>query len=193
MAEVDRRGFLRLLRRSDTAEDAPEDAPEAAPSPPEDPEIRQLADLTERLLADLDAQDEERLAEAEVLNAAYDRAYMRVTSGHIVFSVVTGTSAFMKTSDVVALETPPEIENDRGHGARVPGVIRAHHPADLPHVTRTYGFRFPPDSPLITAIRTACDLPEPEPEPEEEERTDAAAEGTEAVESRSEPTDAEQV
>lgn len=182
MAEVDRRGFLRLLRRSD----ADEEPAEPAPSPPPDPEIAQLADLTERLLADLDAQDEERLAEAEVLNAAYDRSYMRVTSGHIVFSVVTGISAWMKTSDVVSLEAQPPVENDRGHGPRVSAVIRAHHPADLPTVTRTYGFRFPVDSPLITAIRTACDLPEPEPEAEEEE-------GAEAVEAETEATDSEQV
>ena len=171
MAEVDRRGFLRLLRRSDP--DGEETA-EAAPAPPEDPEIRQLADLTARLLADLDAEDEEQLVEAEVLTSAYDRAYLRVTAGHIVFSIVTGMSGFMKTTDVVALETQPPIEDDRGHGPRVPSVIRAHHPADLPTMTRTYGFRFPPDSAVLTAIRTACDLPEPEPEPEEEEEETAA-------------------
>lgn len=187
MAEVDRRGFLRLLRRSDTDEEADEAAP---PAPPEDPEIRQLADLTGRLLADLDAQDEEQLAEAALLNAAYDRAYMRVTSGHIVFSVATGISGWMKTGDVVALETQPAVENDRGHGPRVLAVIRAHHPADLPNVTRTYGFRFEPDSPLITAIRTACDLPEPEPEPEQEPEAD---EGAAAVEASTETTDTEEV
>ena len=166
MGEVDRRGFLRLLRQSETGE---EEVVEPTAAPPEDPEIRQLADLTERLLSDLDAQEEEQFLEAEVLTTAYDRAYMRVTSGHIVFSVVTGVSAFMKTADVTALETQPPVENDRGHGPRVVGVIRAHHPADLPTVTRTYGFRFPAESPLILAIRAACDLPEPEPEPEGEE------------------------
>jgi hypothetical protein len=64
------------------------------------------------------------------------------------------------------LRTEPPVENDRGHGARVLGILHAHHPADLPNVTRSYTFRFPADSPLISAIRTACDLPEPEPEPE---------------------------
>ena len=193
MAEVDRRGFLRMLRRSDPdAPDPDADENEAAPAPPEDPDIRQLADLTARLLADLDAENEAQLAEAAVLNAAYDRTYIRVTSGHIVFSVITGISAFMKTSDVVALETEPEIENDRGHGARVPAVIRAHHPADLPNVTRTYGFRFPADSPLIAAIRTACDLPEPEPEPEEEEAAQPEADaGAGAGPAESDTTDAD--
>lgn len=171
MGEVDRRNFLRLLRRSDTDEEKVE---ETRPAPPEDPEIRQLADLTERLLSDLDAQEEEQLIEAEVLTTAYDRAYMRVTSGHIVYSVVTGISAFMKTGDVIALETGSPIDNDRGHGPRVVGVIRAHHPADLPSVTRTYGFRFPVESPLMAAIRAACDLPEPEPEPEEGEEAGPA-------------------
>jgi hypothetical protein len=172
MAEVDRRGFLRLLRRSDKDEE--EAAPEAEPAP--DPEIAQLAALTESLLADLEAGDEERLAEAELLTEPYDRAYMRVTSGHIVFSVVTGVSAFMKTSDVVAFETRPPIENDRGHGTRVVGSVRAHHPADLPTVTRSYAFRFPAESPLIPAIRTACNLPEPEPEPELEARAEEGVE-----------------
>ena len=166
MAEMDRRGFLRL-RRSDKDE-SPEEA-----APPPDPDIVQLADLTARLLADLDAQDEEQLAEGELLTGAYDRAYMRVTSGHIVSSFITGLSVFMKTGDVEALKTEPPVENDRGHGARVFGIIHAHHPADLPAVTRSYGFRFPVDSPLIGAIRTACDLPEPEPEPEPEESVDA--------------------
>lgn len=47
------------------------------------------------------------------------------------------------------------------------GVIGAHHPADLPTVTRSYTFRFPAESQLVAAIRTACDLPEPEPEPDD--------------------------
>jgi len=32
----------------------------------------------------------------------------------------------------------------------------------LEHITRSYGFRFREDSPLLAAIRTACNLPEPE-------------------------------
>ena len=162
MAELDRRGFLRL-RRSEKDESTEEAAP-----PPPDPEILQLADLTASLLADLDAQDEEQLAEAELLTGAYDRAYMRVTTGHIVSSFITGLSVFMRTGDVTAFQTDPPVENDRGQGARIFGIIHAHHPADLPTVTRSHTFRFPVDSPLITAIRTACDLPEPEPEEPEE-------------------------
>ncbi|MEW6475982.1 MAG: hypothetical protein AB1679_27310 [Actinomycetota bacterium] len=167
MGEVDRRGFLRL-RRSDKDE-----AAEAAPPPP-DPEILQLAEHTTALLADLDAADEEQLAEGTLLTGAYDRAYMRVTTGHIVSSFATGLSVFMETGDVEALHTEPPVENDRGHGPRVLGIIHAHHPADLPTVTRSYTFRFPVDSPLIPAIRTACDLPEPEPEPEEAEEPGGA-------------------
>jgi hypothetical protein len=169
MPEMDRRGFLRF-RRSDKEESAEEAAP-----PPPDPEIVALADLTASLLADLDAQNEEQLVEAELLTSAYDRAYMRVTSGHIVSSFVTGPSVFMKTGDVKAFVTESPVDNDRGHGPRVLGVLRAHHPADLPTVTRSYAFRFAADSPLIAAIRTACDLPEPEPEPE-----DSAEESEEA-------------
>lgn len=163
MGEMDRRGFLRL-RRSDKDE-----SPEEAAPPPPDPEMQALADLTASLLTDLDAQDEEQLVEAELLTSAYDRAYMRVTSGHIVSSFVTGLSVFMRTGDVKAFETQPPAENDRGHGGRVLGVLHTHHPADLPTVTRSHAFRFPVDSPLIAAIRTACDIPEPEPEPEEPE------------------------
>src|SRR5581483_1999426 len=170
MAEMDRRGFLRL-RRSDKDETAEEAAP-----PPPDPEITQLADLTASLLADLDAEGEEQLAEAELLTSAYDKAYMRVTSGHIVSSFATGFSVFMKTGDVKAFETEPPIENDRGHGARVLGVLHAHHPADLPNVTRSHAFRFPADSSLIAAIRTACDIPELEPEPEPEAEPEASGE-----------------
>lgn len=174
MPEMDRRGFLRL-RRSDKEESAEEAAP-----PPPDPEIVGLADLTASLLADLDAQDEEQLVEAELLTSAYDRAYMRVTSGHIVSSFATGPSVFMRTGDVKAFETQPPVANDRGHGPRVLGVLHAHHPADLPTVTRSHAFRFAADSPLIAAIRTACNLPEPEPEPEESEEDEEAgsAQGT---------------
>jgi hypothetical protein len=174
MPEMDRRGFLRL-RRADKEESAEEAAPR-----PLDPEIVALADLTTSLLADLEAQDEEQLVEGEVLTSAYDRAYMRVTTGHIVSSFVTGLSVFMKTGDVKAFVTEPPVTNDRGHGPRILGVLHAHHPADLPNVTRSYAFRFPVDSPLIAAIRTACDLPEPEPEPEESEESEEAgsAQGT---------------
>ena len=169
MPEMDRRGFLRL-RRADKEESGEEAAP-----PPPDPEIVALADLTAALLTDLDAQDEEQLVEAELLTSAYDRAYMRVTSGHIVASFVTGLSVFIKTDDVEAFVTEPPVTDDRGHGPRLLGVLHAHHPADLPNVTRSHAFRFPVDSPLIEAIRTACDLPEPEPEPEEsEEESDEA-------------------
>ena len=163
MGEMDRRGFLRL-RRSDKDE-----SPEEVAPPPPDTEMQALADLTASLLADLDAQDEEQLAEAEVLTSAYDRAYMRVTTGHIVSSFVTGLSIFLRTGDVKVFQTDAPVENDRGHGARVFGIMHAHHPADLPTVTRSHAFRFPVDSPLIAAIRTACDIPEPEPEPEEPE------------------------
>ena len=177
MGEVDRRGFLRMLRR-DKEDEVTE---EAAAPPVEDSEIRQLADLTASLLADLDAAEEEELAAAEVLTGAYDRAYMRVTTGHIVSSFVTGLSVHMKTDDVKIFETHPPVENDRGHGPRVTGILRAHHPADLPTVLRSYTFRFPAESPLVAAIRTACDLPEPEPEPEPDES--AAPEGTDAGQS----------
>jgi hypothetical protein len=170
MGDVDRRGFMRLLRRSDKgAKEAPEETPPA----PEDPEIRQLADLTLSLLADIGAENEEQLAESELLTGAYDRAYMRVTAGHIVFSIVTGFSAFMKTSDVKAFDTEPP-EEARGHGSRVTGILRAHHPADLPTVTRSHSFRFPAESPLLAAIRTACNIPEPEPEEEGEPEAEPA-------------------
>jgi hypothetical protein len=177
MGEMDRRGFLRF-RRSDDDESRVEEPP-----PPPDPEMLALADLTASLLADLDAQGEEELVAAELLTSAYDRAYMRVTSGHIVSSFVTGLSIFMRTGDVQAFETQPPVENDRGHGTRVLGILHTHHPADLPNVLRSHAFRFEVDSPLIAAIRTACDLPEPEPEPEESDeslREEATAAGSPA-------------
>lgn len=171
MGEVDRRGFLRMLRR-DKEDEVSEEA--AAPAP-EDPEILQLADLTTSLLADLDAAEEEELAAGQLLTGAYDRAYMRITTGHIVSSFATGMSVHMTTADVEVFDTAAPVENDRGHGPRVTGVLRAHHPADLPNVLRSYTFRFPAESPLISAIRTACDLPEPEPEPEGDEAEAAGA------------------
>jgi hypothetical protein len=169
MGEMDRRGFLRMLRR-DKEDEVAEEA--AAPSR-EDPEILQLADLTSSLLADLDATEEEELAAGQVLTGAYDRAYMRVTTGHIVSSFATGISVHMRTADVEVFDTAPPVENDRGHGPRITGILRAHHPADLPNILRSYTFRFPAESPLIAAIRTACDLPEPEPEPGTDESESA--------------------
>ena len=109
-----------------------------------------------------------------MLTKAYDAAYLRVTAGYIVYSVVTGFSGIVKTSDVAALDTDPPVEM-KGYGNLVLGVLRFSHPAERPGVLRTFAFRFVEDSPLITAIRTACNLPEPEPEPEaegEEERPD---------------------
>jgi len=163
MAEVDRRGFFRILRRSDdTAEETAEQAAEAAEL---DPQVRELADLTLRLLADVGAENEERLAEGTLLTTPYDLAYMRVTATHIVFAIVTGFSTIIRTADARALDTEPPAESP-GYGPLIYAVLRAHHPADLEHVTRSYGFRFRVDSPLLTAIREACNLPEPEPEPE---------------------------
>ena len=164
MGEVDRRGFLRILRRDKGADETTD---ESAAAPPEDPEIRQLADLTASLLVDFGSEGAEQLAEAPLMTKPYDKAYMRVTAEHIAFSFITGFSTAVKTSDVTALDLEPPEER-AGHGQLVVGVLRAHHPADPPGVTRAYQFRFRPDSPLIEAIRTACDLPEPEPEPEPE-------------------------
>lgn len=163
MAEVDRRGFFRILRRSDaTADEKPEQAGDDAPV---DPQVKELADLTLRLLADVDAENEERLAEGTLMTTPYDLAYMRITATHIVFAIITGFSAIVRTDDVRGLDTEPPAESP-GYGPLIYAVLRAHHPADLPHVTRSYGFRFRADSPLLTAIREACQLPEPEPEPE---------------------------
>jgi len=164
MAEVDRRGFLRLLRRDKGDDDSKQ---EPAETPP-DPDIVQLTELTASLLADVESEGVELIAEAPVLTRPYDKAYMRVTAEHIVFSIITGFSVIIKTSDVTAFDTEPP-EEIRGYGPLVGGVLRAHHPADLPHITRAYLFRFRADSPLLQAIRTACDLPEPEPEPAESE------------------------
>jgi hypothetical protein len=174
MGEVDRRGFMRLLRRDKGTDESKE---EAAETPP-DPEFQQLADLTTSLLADVESEDVEQLAEAPLFTEPYDKAYMRVTAEHIVFSIITGYSTITKTSDVTALNTQPP-EEKAGYGQLVVGVLRAHHPADPPHVTRAYQFRFPAESPLLGAIRTACNLPEPEPEAEEGE-TEEAGEGESA-------------
>jgi hypothetical protein len=166
MAEVDRRSFMRLLRRDKGDGEPKEEAAET----PQDPDIRQLADLTASLLADVESEGVEQLAEAPLLTKPYDKAYMRVTAEHVVFSIITGFSTIIKTSDVTALNMDPP-EESAGYGRIVVGVLRAHHPADLPHITRPYQFRFPAESPLLEAIRTACDLPEPEPEPAESEES----------------------
>jgi hypothetical protein len=168
MAEVDRRSFMRLLRRDKGDDDRKEEAKEK----PLDPETQELADLTTSLLADVGSEGAEQLAAAPLLTKPYDKAYMRVTADHIVFSIITGFSTIIKTSDVTALNTEPP-EEKAGYGPLVVGVLRAHHPADLPDITRAYQFRFPAESPLLEAIRTACNLPEPEPEPEESEESEA--------------------
>jgi hypothetical protein len=157
MSEVDRRGFLRILRRTD-AEEEEQQAPEPTAK---DLVIKELADLTLRLLADVDAENEERLAEGTLMTVAYDLTYMRVTPEHIVFSIETGFSAIVQTKDVRALDADPPAPAST-YGNLVYGVLRAHHPADLEHITRSYSFRFREDSPLLAAIRTACNLPEPE-------------------------------
>src|SRR5207237_10229298 len=105
MAEVERRGFLRLLRRDKGADEPKEEKAET----PKDPDIQQLADLTASLLADVEPEDVEQLAEAPLVTKPYDKAYMRVTAEHIVYSIITGFSTIIKTSDVTALnQEPPE-------------------------------------------------------------------------------------
>ncbi len=169
MGDVDRRSFMRLLRRDKGDDERKEEAAET----PKDPETQQLADMTASLLADVESEDVEQLAEAPLMTKPYDKAYMRVTREHVVFSIITGFSIIVKTSDVTALNTEPPEEKS-GYGPLVVGVLRAHHPADLPDITRAYQFRFPVESPLLEAIRTACDLPEPEPEPEPDESEESA-------------------
>ena len=164
MAEVDRRGFFRILRRTDTA--AAEPADPGAPSE-KDLQVGQLADLTLRLLADVDAENDERLAEGTLMTVPCDLVYMRVTADHIAFSIETGFSTVVNTKDVRAFDTERAAEMT-GYGPLLHGVLRAHHPADPEHVTRSFAFRFREDSPLVAAIRTACDLPEPEEPPAEE-------------------------
>jgi hypothetical protein len=172
MGEMDRRGFMRLGRRKGAEDKKPEISEPAEPTA-KDLQIRELADFTNRLLADVEAENDELLAEGAVLTKAFDLAYIRVTAGYVVYSVVTGFSGLVKTSDVMALDTDPPVES-KGHGNLVLGVLRFRHTAEMPGVLRTFAFRFVEDSPLIAAIRTACDLPEPEPEEEvvAEERPD---------------------
>jgi hypothetical protein len=174
MAEMDRRGFLRILRRTEPA-DEEEQRQKESEAASKDPRISALVDLTSRLLADVDAQDEETLAEGTLLTGPHDLAYMRVTAGHVVFSIETGFSTIVQTGDVRGLDTEPPAESS-SYGKLIYATLRAHHPADLEHITRSYSFRFREDSPLLPAIRTACDLPEPEEEPEEAAATEAAPE-----------------
>ena len=166
MGEVDRRGFLRLRRKEAEAETEAEAAEPAEPTERER-QIAEQADFTLRLLADVEAENDEMMAEGPALTKAFDLSYIRVTPNFIVYSVVTGFSGIIKTSDVTTLETD-KPEEHKGYGSLVLGVLRYHHPAEVAGVTRSFAWRFPAESPLITAIRTACGLPEPEPEPEEE-------------------------
>jgi hypothetical protein len=177
MGEVDRRGFMGLLRRKDAAAKETE-APEPAEPTENERQIAELADHTARLLADVEAENDELLAGEALVSKAHDLGYMRVTSGHIVYSIATGYSAIVKTGDVTAFETHPPEEN-KAHENLVIGVLRFHHPAEMPNMTRSFGFRFPQDSPLMPAIRSACNLPEPEPEPEPDETLEDP-EGTDA-------------
>jgi hypothetical protein len=178
MGEVDRRGFMRILRRSDPAAKEAEAEVEAPELSAKDRQIRELADLTASLLADVASEGEEPLAEAALRTGPWDLTYMRVTDQHIVFSIVTGFSVFLNTGDVRRFDTEPPVEVS-GHGQTVVGVIHAHHAADPESVTRSHSFRFPADSPLPAAIRTACNLPEPEEpeEPEEEAAGELEPEG----------------
>ena len=171
MGEVDRRGFLRL-RRKEAGEQEPEAAAPAEPTE-RDRQIAELADFTRRLLADVEAQDDEMLGEGPAMTKAFDLSYIRITPNYIVYSVVTGFSGIVKTSDVTALEVDKPVEH-KGYGLLSIGVLRFHHPAERPGMTRSFAWRFPEESPLVTAIRTACNLPEPEPEPEEVEEVPPA-------------------
>jgi hypothetical protein len=165
MGEVDRRGFLRLRRKE--AEETQSGPAEPAEPTEKERQIAELADFTSRLLADVDAQDDEILCEGPAVTKAFDDSYIRITPNYIVYSVVTGFSAIVKTSDVTALEVDKPVEY-QGYGNLSIGVLRFHHPAETTGMTRSFAWRFPEESPLVTAIRTACNLPEPEPEPEEE-------------------------
>ena len=133
MGEVDRRGFLRILRRNDEGDEKSGEQ-ESSARGPENPE---LADLTTRLLADLDAQGEELLAEGDLHTMAWDAAYMRVTSGHIVYSAATGFSGFTSVGEVRAFDTQPPVEAS-GYEDMVIAVLHFHHSADPEHVTRSF-------------------------------------------------------
>ena len=170
--QLDRRGFLRFGRKSaeqEAAEAAEAARAEAEREPtPQELKYRELAEFSERYLAGFATEGEEPVADGPLLTKAYDQAYMRVTTGHVVYTTVLGVSAAVPTGTVVSFETEPPVELG-GYGLQIIGVVRAQHPADPPHITRSYAFRFPEGTPLIPAIRTACNLPEPEPEPEEDE------------------------
>jgi hypothetical protein len=164
---------MRLLRRSEKSDEAP-----AEPTPL-DPQMQELADFTERLLADVLTEEEERLAEGVVLTKPHDLAYMRVTDQHVVFSIETGFSAIVNVPDIRAFDVQDPIEKE-GYGLMVVSIIHAHHPADLDHITRSTSWHFPADSPLLAAIRTACthlEVPEEEEAAEEGEEEPAGAEG----------------
>lgn len=171
--KVDRRGFLRL-RRQGEEEGATEPGVDEEREPtPQELKIQELADFSERYLADFAAEDEEPVAHGPLLTKAYDLAYMRVTTGHICYTTVLGVSVAVKTSDVVAFDTEPPVELS-GYGLQTIGVLRAHHPADPSHITRSYAWRFPDASLLIPGIRSACNLPEPEA-PDEDGETESDA------------------
>jgi hypothetical protein len=159
VGEVDRRGFMRILRRADPAGGKAEQAEKAEPSA-KDLQIRELADLTASLLADVGTEGDEPLAEGPLHTMAYDLTYMRVTDAHVVFSMVTGFSVIVRASDITEFETQPPIEVS-GYGSTVLALLRAHHPADPASVTRSYSFRFPAESPLLGAIRRAGNVEEP--------------------------------
>jgi hypothetical protein len=161
---------MRLVRRKETESVAEEAEPAIT-----DPQILELAELTSRVLADVASEGEEPLAEGALHTRANDLVYMRVTDQHIVYSSVTGSTIIVRTSDARAFDTDPPIEV-KGVGPTVVALLRAHHPSEPENITRSYTFRFPAESPLIGAIRTACDIPEPEEPAEETEEEDEEAE-----------------
>ena len=175
--KLDRRGFLRFGRKS-AEEEAAEAEVQAEREPtPQELKYRELAEFSERYLAGFTTEGEEPVADGPLLTQAYDSAYMRVTTGHVVYTTALGVSAAIATGTVVSFETEAPLEFP-GYGMQVIGVLRAHYPADPPHITRSYAFRFPDGTPLIPAIRTTCNIPEPEPEPDSEsEDGDGADEG----------------
>lgn len=186
--KLDRRRFLRLGRPSEDDAHEEVEAEEEREPTPQELKIRELADFSERFLASYASEDEEPVAHGPLLTKAYDQAYMRVTTGHIVYTTVLGVSVAVNTTDVVAFDTDEPVEAST-YGRQIIGVIRAHHPADPPHVTRSYAFRFPDGSLLIPAIRNACNLPEPETE-EEDDGGDIAGGGASAESQTPEDQDA---
>ena len=171
--QLDRRGFLRFGRKSAEQEAAEAEAQAEAEREPTPQELKyqELAAFSERYLADFAKEGDEPVADGPLLTKAYDQAYMRVTTGHVVYTTVLGVSAAVSVADVVDFTTDEPVEL-AGYGMQVIGVLRAHHPADPPHITRSYAWRFPEGTPLIAAIRTTCNIPEPEPAPEPEDDDD---------------------